>query len=228
MRPVIIAIACALASPTVAADSQVREARAADGRIICNAYHNWIVTTTSGPCAGFAAPGRFALGATFAADGKERTIRVIQAHQALQDLNAYGSDTKKGEWYCVGGETDFDLDQAHNDHALWLFIPRCEVISQADPLGSDEGRIVEPISPNEFLKLPVQYQATYVAGLMEGMSYAYYGDSQPDYSQFVACVRAKTLGDTTQDVVAFLRQQADFDEGVSTALAKTLGARCKH
>jgi hypothetical protein len=48
------------------------------------------------------------------------------------------------------------------------------------------------------------------------------------YPKWVACVRQKALGETAQEVVAFLKQNRSFDEGVSTALAKTLSARCAH
>jgi hypothetical protein len=204
--------------------ASVREAHSIDGKIACNAYHTGLLGTVSVPCEGFKPPAAFVVGATFGADGKQRTIRVIHAHQASEDLDGFGAETKKGKWFCVGAETEADLDQEHNDHALWLFVPRCQVVD----IPSATDRLIEPFTPQQFLKLPTNIQAVYIGGLLEGMSYAYYGDSQPDYPKFIACVRPRTLGETTQDVVAFLTEQPDFDEGVSAALAKALGSRCKH
>ena len=54
-----------------------------------------------------------------------------------------------------------------------------------------------------------------------------YGMSWPDYPKWVECVRAKTLGETRQEVVTFLKAEPDFKEGVSSAVAQTLGKRCK-
>ena len=96
-----------------------------------------------------------------------------------------------------------------------------------DPPPAERDRIVQPITAQQFLKLPLNFQGLYIGGLIEGMAYAYYGDAQPDYLKFADCVRGQTLGDTTQEVVTFLQQQPDFNEGVSLALARTLGNRCK-
>ena len=44
-------------------------------------------------------------------------------------------------------------------------------------------------------------------------------NSEPGYPAWVSCVRSKTLGDTTKDVAAFIKQEPGFDEGVGSALA---------
>jgi hypothetical protein len=48
--------------------------------------------------------------------------------QADSDLKENGLDLKKGDWVCVAGETDADLDLEHNDSALWLFVPHCQPV----------------------------------------------------------------------------------------------------
>jgi hypothetical protein len=66
-----------------------------------------------------------------------------------------------------------------------------------------------------------------LCGWSDRGAFVQYGYSHPDYRAWVECVRRKTLGDTTKDVVAFI-QQEHFNESVSAALAKTMGKRCKH
>ncbi len=88
--------------------------------------------------------------------------------------------------------------------------------------------IVQPVTVAEFFQLDDQIQSIYVGGLIEGMAFMAYGYSQPDYPAWVACVRSQPLADTTKDVVSFLQKNQKFDEGVGSALAQTLGRRCKH
>jgi hypothetical protein len=98
-----------------------------------------------------------------------------------------------------------------------------------DPvLGAGQVGIVQPLTTKEFLQAPEDLQVIYVGGLIEGMSFAAYGSSIPDYAAWVDCVRRKTLGETTKDVIAFIRADPNFSEGVGSALAQTIGRRCKH
>jgi hypothetical protein len=204
-----------------AADYPVQEVRAIDGKILCFAHHNLIVTQSSGPCDGYAPPSKVGVGQSFVADGKTRTIRVIHATQTDKDFKTDAIDIKKGGWYCVAAETEADLDLEHNASALWLFVPKCEPLSQGAGL-------LQPVPVTEFLKLPEDLQALYVGGLIEGMAFVSYGNSEPSYPAWVRCVRSKTLGDTTKDAVAFINQQPSFNEGMASALAQVLGRRCKH
>jgi hypothetical protein len=130
-------------------------------------------------------------------------------------------DAKKGEWYCVAGETVADLDIEHNKNALWLYIPKCEPVPK--PVGP-----VQTFTLAEFLKLPDGLQAVFVGGLIEGMAFISYGYSLPDHEAWTACVRQKSIGDTAVDVVAFLRQNPGFNESIASAFAQTIGKRCKH
>jgi hypothetical protein len=91
---------------------------------------------------------------------------------------------------------------------------------------AEESPLLQTLTAEQFLQLTVDFQALYVGGLIEGMAYVQYGHSMADYPTWVACVKQKTLGETTQQVTAFLKENPSFNEGVSTALAKTLSARC--
>jgi hypothetical protein len=88
--------------------------------------------------------------------------------------------------------------------------------------------LVQPIQASEFLKLPSDLQAVYVGGILEGIAFSAYGYSDTRYPAWVTCVRRETLGNTTDDVVAFIKQTPNFDEGVASALAQVLGKRSKH
>jgi hypothetical protein len=204
-----------------AADHPVQEVRAIDSKILCFAHRNFIVTESSGPCDGYTPPSKVGVGQSFVANGKKRTIGVIQATQMDKDFKTDAIDIKKGDWYCVAAETEADLDLEHNASALWLFVPKCEPLSQGAGL-------LQPVPVTEFLKLPEDLQTLYMGGLIEGMAFVSYGNSEVSYPAWVSCVRSKTLGDTTRDVVTFIKQQPNFNEGVGSALAQTLGRRCKH
>jgi hypothetical protein len=199
----------------------VQEVRAIDGKILCFAHRNLIVTQSSGPCDAYTPPSKVEQGQSFVANAKKRTISVIHATQADDDMKTDAIDIKKGDWYCVAAETEADLDLEHNFSVVWLFIPHCE------PLSKNSG-LLQPVPVIEFLKPPEDLQALYVAGLIGGIAFVSYGNSEPSYPAWVSCVRSKTLGDTTKDVVAFIKEQPGFNEGVGSALAQTLGRRCKH
>ncbi len=87
--------------------------------------------------------------------------------------------------------------------------------------------MVQPIVVRDFLKLPPDLQAVYVGGIIEGMAFTAYAYAPSDYPAWANCVRTKTLGETTTEVVTFIKQAPNFSEGVGSALAQTLGRRCK-
>ena len=214
----IAALFFVISGAAFAADNPVREVRAVDGEILCFVHHNFAVTETSGPCDGYTAPSKVEVGLSFVANGKKRTIGVIQATQMDEDFRGGVIDLKKGDWYCVAGETEADLDFSHNASALWLFVPKCE----------PRVGLLQLLPVTDFLKLPRDLQALYVGGLIEGMAFVSYGNSDASYPAWVSCVRSKTPGDTTKDVVTFIQQAPSFNEGVGSALGQTLGRRCKH
>jgi len=133
-----------------AADHPVHEVRALDGKILCFAHHNLIVTESSGPCDGYTPPSNVEVGQSFIANGKKRTIGVIQATQMDKDFRSDAINIKKGEWYCVAAETEADLDVEHSSSALWLFVPKCEPVSQGAGL-------LQPVPVTKFLKLPEDF-----------------------------------------------------------------------
>ena len=121
-----------------AQDFQVQSVVAIDGKVNCLAY----MKLTAQPCAEFTPPPKVAVGEKFFADGKTREIGVIRAHQAEDDMQAYG--IKKGDWICVAAETleDIPVDQSRDRiprslhrtpfPKYWLRIPKC----QPDLVGS--------------------------------------------------------------------------------------------
>jgi hypothetical protein len=113
-----------------------------------------------------------------------------------------------------------------------LLGPALAVVTIADSLSAstlavaEDIPLLQPLTAQQFLQLTEDFQALYVGGLIEGMAYIQYEHSMTDYPTWVVCVRQKALGETAQQVADFLKQNPSFKEGVSTALAKTLSARC--
>jgi hypothetical protein len=50
----------------------------------------------------------------------------------------------------------------------------------------------------------------------------------PDLDRWAACAGSKTVGDTTNEVIAFLKDNPGFAEDMASALAQTIGRRCRH
>ncbi len=94
-------------------------------------------------------------------------------------------------------------------------------------MAEEQTHLIEPIPAVDFIKLDEDSQVVYIAGILEGMAYVQYNYSMQQYGIWADCVRQKTLGDTTHDVIAFLKDHPE-EEAVSFALTQTLGARCKH
>jgi hypothetical protein len=94
-------------------------------------------------------------------------------------------------------------------------------------LQASETKIIQPLAVQEFLSLSEDMQAVYVGGVLEGMSYVQYGYGIPDLEKWTECVRRKSLGETAAEVASVLKSKT-FNEGVSSALAQTMGLRCKH
>jgi len=86
--------------------------------------------------------------------------------------------------------------------------------------------MLQPVTTADFMKLPENIQVMYVAGILEGIAFMAYSYTS-DYPSWVECVRRKTFGETTKDVNSFIRQDPSFNEGVASAVAQSLGKRCK-
>jgi hypothetical protein len=95
------------------------------------------------------------------------------------------------------------------------------------PATAETTSYLQPLTVKEFLSLPNDLQIVYVGGIMEGMSFVQYGYTIPNADKWIECARLKTLGDTTAEVISMVKAP-DFHEGVSSALAQTMGHRCKH
>lgn len=92
---------------------------------------------------------------------------------------------------------------------------------------SESTRLLQVLSVKEFMQLTDDMQAVFVGGVLDGMAFTSYGMSWPGYSKWVDCVRAKPLGETSHEVVAFLKDTPSFQEGVASAVAQALGKRCR-
>jgi len=215
----VAALALVAAGSAAAAEYPASEAQAIDGKIACFAHHDRLVKTSSEPCNGFAPPAKLAIGESFTADGKRRTIGLIRATQAEEDMSGYGVEIKKGDWTCIAGETPADLDLENNRAALWLYVAKCKPMVQ-------QAGMVQSVTAQEFLRLPQPMQAIYVGGLIEGMAFLAYGYSRETYPAWAECVRRKTVAETSKEVVALIGARPNFDQGVGTALAQVLAKRC--
>jgi hypothetical protein len=83
------------------------------------------------------------------------------------------------------------------------------------------------IPPEAFLQLTNDNQVAYVSGLLEGMLFAASAYGAPNLDRWAACVASKTVGDTTNEVITFLKDNPGFAEDMPSALARTIGRRCR-
>ena len=87
--------------------------------------------------------------------------------------------------------------------------------------------VLNVLKTEEFMRVPEDMQTLYVGGILEGISFTSYGYSLPDYGRWFECARREPLGVTTKQVVEFIKGNPAFNEGVASAVAQTLGRRCK-
>ena len=101
------------------------------------------------------------------------------------------------------------------------------LVNSTPSLAQNRVGLLQPIATAEFLRLTEEIQTIYVSGILEGIAFMGYSYAPDDYPAWTECVRKKTLGETTKDVVAFIQQGPKFNEGVASAVAQSLGRRCK-
>ncbi len=95
------------------------------------------------------------------------------------------------------------------------------------PFGFGESRMMlRPISTAEFMSFSDNAQVIYVAGILEGMSLLTYKPT-PAYRKWTDCVRSKTLGETTKEVVALIKQTPNYQDSIAGAVSQSLSKRCK-
>ena len=110
-------------------------------------------------------------------------------------------------------------------HELLLAMACVGVLS--NPVsGAAQGRPLETLKTSEFLKLPPEFQAIYIGGVLDGMAYVSYGTQDPKLGAWTNCVRAKSLGQSTEEVVRWLiDNEHERWWPVPWAVAQVIGAR---
>lgn len=87
-------------------------------------------------------------------------------------------------------------------------------------------RSFQSLQTSEFLGMPDSLQRLYVAGILDGLIVVAYGDSGWTPATWVNCVRGKSLGGTTKDVVAWLGAHSEFRENpVAESVIAVMEAR---
>lgn len=110
-------------------------------------------------------------------------------------------------------------------HGLLLAVACAWILSGAVSVNA-QNRPLETLKTGQFLKLPKEVQALYIAGVLDGMSYVSYGTQDPKLGAWTTCVRAKSLGETSQEVVGWLTEhEQERWWPVPWAVAKVIGAR---
>lgn len=91
---------------------------------------------------------------------------------------------------------------------------------------SAQDRTVEVIKTEEWLKLPQDWQITYVAGIIDGMAYVLYNSDSPDHDAWVACVQAAPLQALFDEVKALVATDEEFMQlPLSYAVSAAIGKR---
>ncbi len=110
-------------------------------------------------------------------------------------------------------------------HKLLLAMACVGFLSSAVSVNAQD-RPLETLKTREFLKFPDEVQALYIAGILDGMSYVSYGAQDPNLGAWENCVRTKSLGETSKEVVRWLTEhEQERWWPVPWAVAKVIGAR---
>ena len=82
-------------------------------------------------------------------------------------------------------------------------------------------------STSEFSELSGDRQASYVAGILQGMSYVMFNYDRAGYERWDACVRAQSLEATVGDVLRLLKESPNESRSpVPWAVTKAVSKRC--
>jgi hypothetical protein len=85
---------------------------------------------------------------------------------------------------------------------------------------------LKTISAADYLKLPPDFQAMYLAGVLDGISFKLYGESSPEYSAWASCARKTTLADFVKELVTFLEKNPEEKNyPLPWPASRVLGAR---
>jgi hypothetical protein len=82
-------------------------------------------------------------------------------------------------------------------------------------------------SASEFLELSGDRQATYVAGILQGMSYVMFNYDRAGYERWDACARAQNLEATVGEVLRLLKESPNESPSpVPWAVTRAISTRC--
>lgn len=99
-------------------------------------------------------------------------------------------------------------------------------ISLIGGVAGAQDRTIETIKTADYMTLPEDFQAIYIAGIIDGMAYAYYNYQIPEHEAWAACVRAAPLGDLVTETNAYLASNRDEARyPVAWSVARVLGNR---
>lgn len=187
------------ASDAIAGDVRVEEV-SVTGAIDCLTSADWFVTSTTGPCSNFVPPSRVRVGETFSANGKTFKIGIVIASQAEEDMLTDGLNIKKGEWTCAAAEGEDQIPTGSDEvrNRTWLNMRKCEPVASQPSAADNKVRPLQVITAEEFLAVSESHQLMFVAGILEGMSFASSG--MKNYDKWVACVRKTPMGDLMKEV----------------------------
>ena len=132
MKPYVFMLLTFFLSIPIAASAEMtrlNSAAALDGVVACFRARDFIITATTGPCADYTPPRQVRVGETFLANGNTKTIRVIVANRADEDIPELG--IVAGQWICSAAESlkDMPLADESNHAGTWLYIAHCRPIN---------------------------------------------------------------------------------------------------
>jgi hypothetical protein len=106
--------------------TRVRSAVALDGVVVCFRARDPIITATTGPCSKYTPPRQVRVAETFVANGDTKTIKVIVADRAEQDMPELG--IKLGQWSRSAAESveDIPLADENGRTGTWLCNAHCQ------------------------------------------------------------------------------------------------------
>jgi hypothetical protein len=114
-----------------------------------------------------------------------------------------------------------------------LFAERAVWVTDASRAGRDHACCSRHVSADsasetsEFLQLSDDHQATYVEGILQGMSYVMLNYDRAGFEKWDACVRTQSLEATVVDVLRLLKENPNENRNtVPWAVTRAVSQRC--
>jgi hypothetical protein len=123
------AVALIAAMPAQAETYKTKLVEPLNGVVACKWARDRWITVISSSCDDFKPPARIAIGETFQANGKTKTIKVIFADRMEKDIPEL--KLRAGDWTCVAAESvsDIPVMSGKKDHTgTWLWIASCRPV----------------------------------------------------------------------------------------------------